>query len=48
MVERLMEKETIEARIQTLENKMYQAAEALQFLEADRLKEMVENLKTAE
>ncbi|CCM09785.1 UvrABC system protein B [Cardinium endosymbiont cEper1 of Encarsia pergandiella] len=38
-------KETIEARIQTLENKMYQAAEALQFLEADRLKEMVENLK---
>ncbi|MGI2262333.1 excinuclease ABC subunit UvrB [Candidatus Cardinium hertigii] len=42
-------KETIEARIQALENKMYQAAEALQFLEADRLKEMVENLKkTAE
>ncbi|MGI2257264.1 excinuclease ABC subunit UvrB [Candidatus Cardinium hertigii] len=38
-------KETIEARIQALENKMYQAAEALQFLEADRLKEMVENLK---
>ena len=38
-------KETIEARIQALETKMYQAAEALQFLEADRLKEMVENLK---
>lgn len=26
---------------------MYQAAEALQFLEADRLKEMVENLKNS-
>ncbi|MGI2298934.1 excinuclease ABC subunit UvrB [Candidatus Cardinium hertigii] len=38
-------KETIEARIQLLEHKMYQAAEALQFLEADRLKEMIENLK---
>ncbi|CAH2560019.1 excinuclease ABC subunit UvrB [Cardinium endosymbiont of Oedothorax gibbosus] len=36
---------TIQTRIKTLEDQMYQAAEALQFLEADRLKEAIENLK---
>lgn len=37
--------ETIQARIKILEDQMYQAAEALQFLEADRLKEIIERLK---
>lgn len=37
--------ETIQERIKILEDQMYQAAEALQFLEADRLKEAIESLK---
>ncbi|WP_243517136.1 MULTISPECIES: excinuclease ABC subunit UvrB [unclassified Candidatus Cardinium] len=37
--------ETIEQRIKLLEDQMYQAAEALQFLEADRLKETIEGLR---
>ena len=36
---------TIQERIKTLEAQMYQAAEALQFLEADRLKEAIASLK---
>lgn len=41
----LGEQTTIEERIKMLEEQMYQAAEALQFLEADRLKEIIETLK---
>ncbi len=37
--------ETIEEQLKILESQMYQAAEALQFLEADRLKEAIVNLK---
>lgn len=46
MVRSLMaKKETMQARIKILEQQMYQAAEALQFLEADRLKAAIEVLK---
>ncbi|WP_339044438.1 excinuclease ABC subunit UvrB [Cardinium endosymbiont of Tipula unca] len=36
---------TLQEQIKTLERQMYQAAKALQFLEADRLKEMLDVLK---
>ncbi|UWW96713.1 MAG: excinuclease ABC subunit UvrB [Candidatus Cardinium sp.] len=38
-------KKAIEVRIKILEDQMYRAAEALEFLEADRLKEAIESLK---
>lgn len=38
-------KKTLQEQIKTLEHQMYQAAEALQFIEADRLKEMLDALK---
>lgn len=36
---------TVQEQIELLEHKMYQAAEALQFLEADKLKEMIATLR---